>query len=239
MRLYGLIVCPNCHHYTPFYSGEGGQVYTLGSKIDNETNEIFQDKCEYCETSYDIHYEVKKGKLFSFYSDANYKTNQTRLTEGRCTEPFHLHPVSKEKGIKIDKEHWTIKEIYRKEYIDRDIDLRINHIGSEEYWYKVQNRQEEKWYIVRNSGTDNAIFTQDPPFIEENEKIYDITDSGFTLEELYQDNWGDFHTIEAYQILSGVEIWIYNEEGQVELNVLEDTLDEGLQKINELFSWTI
>lgn len=148
---------------------------------------------------------------------------------------FDKQPYKSGMNIKISGESYNIKRIFRTEWIEKDLDLRIELPRPDTYWYEAKDRNNTtKWIKVENVEGENVFVSDDGIVVLDlKEKVEEMTDSPQRIEMIFQSDWFGGREIEAFQYINGVRILVLNHKKQVEMDIFQDTLEEAMAKVEE------
>lgn len=107
------------------------------------------------------------------------------------------------------------------------------HVGD---WYELNLLETESETEDEAYEEHNAILTIEAPFLKENERKYEVTDSLFQTAFLFEKALTHNLYIKAYQYISGVRFFVLNKEGELELDLFGNSAEELLDLVQEQLS---
>lgn len=107
----------------------------------------------------------------------------------------------------------------------------LKRVTGVDEWYEFQKEDE-----TENEIEHNAILTIEPPFLKENEQKFDVSDSYFRTEFLFEQTLTANLTIKAYQYLAGVRFFVVNTEEELELDLFGESTEQLLDLLQEQLS---
>lgn len=262
MNILGQINCPNCNVETRFLiEDETEELLLIGDKVEgNIEDEIM---CEYCYKQVKVYGIEKDGLLAKFLNESektkfdlgnlqinkvvkgkgleDEKNKKIKQFDRNITIDFETMPLKLNDKIQIEKKNWEVIDSYKKEYISKDSEERIENSYSDEYWFQIKNGEETKWLIVLQIEKNNAFITQSRPIFNDKEQLFNINDIEITDNIIMEKQLNENFMLEVYQKLSGINVILYtlNENGEksdVEYDSYGETFEEAVKEIEELYS---
>lgn len=248
--LYADYECPNClkEEKLMYELNDGTDIIIFpGQPLSNEIDIL--NKCEFCDIKSDVRVKVKNGIFLGFcckekeekftgFENTNdlfekWKKEKTIRTD-KIFE-FEKQPFKKGKKIKFGEIDLNILKVFRVEWIEKDLDKRIENPRPDVYWYEVVDKENiKRWLKVENVDGENTFLSEVGLVIrDEKEIIEDITENPEKIKEIYQTDWFGNRKIEAYQYINGVRILVFNYKNQTEMDIFEDTFEEALYRVEE------
>lgn len=106
----------------------------------------------------------------------------------------------------------------------------LKKVEYESDWYEFDKNTE------KIEEKTNGVLMIDPPFLKENDVSYDITDTLSKTTLLFEKMITDNYYMRSYQYISGIRTYVFNKEGELEVDIFGETMDETLEQIEEFFS---
>lgn len=265
MIFFGNITCEHCEKETRMLidtQRNGNEFYLLGQTIEQPMEEIEgQVECDLCFQTNKVYVHIKEGIVSAFLTereeekikDGTMEVKKAELNIGmkreqeRNLNQFHNHltidfkkqPFVRGKVLEINKQKWEVKEIYKRESIEKDLIKRQLNYFEDEYWYKVENtdNKETKWFIVTDVDGENAVLKSEQPTLKINETYHDVTDSLDRTELIFENKVGDYYICKMYQYISGVRLVVTEENtNEIVYDIFADTFDEAVEIFDEEFA---
>lgn len=163
------------------------------------------------------------------------KTKNLKQFHTTMTIKFKKQPFVKEQIVTIEDENWIVESIYKKESIEKDLTIRMLDPFHDQYWYEIVNvsNNERRWLVVTDTKENNAVVMQETPALKQNEIIHDISDSTFKDELFYEEEISEYYKIKSYKTVSGIRVFLLNDENEVEIDAYGNDLDEAMALIKE------
>lgn len=215
--------------------------------------------CDYCQELITLHAVSVEGVLSSFLNQvefSSYETGETTVSKAGAslgmdiernrelkqfhtsfTSDFALHPLAEGTRVTAEEMTWEIERIHFKENSERDTIKRSLSVIRDEYCYEVIGENgERKWLVVTDTELNNALLMQEAPALKDYEQLHDVTDTLFRSEKVYENTLSENFYAEGYGYLTGVRLFVRNAEGDIELDIFEDTIDAALAQVEEVFA---
>jgi hypothetical protein len=260
--LYGELTCPSCALKTRFaetFQIAGAPDFLmLGSKIESINTATLTSEeavqCDYCEAYFHVYTRVSEGIVSDFAADASLLTSKSvkensgllfekekklRQFNETWSTPWSQHPKLTGETFKVRQKKWTITAAYKKENIEKDTIVRSSIETGDVYFYEVSDGKVKKWISVTTGDKDNAKLTIEPPVVKEHEMLHEIVDELGRSEIIFEREAGENMTLTGIKMLSGVSLLLHSKDEngmqELEANLFGETLDEVLEKFEDLY----
>lgn len=233
-------------------------LYLIGDEYPIQHQESWEkttSQCDYCGKDNDIYVLIKENHVVDFlnvtqmndYLNGQYvinlkkkeemiqkEINQTSdVFDVYLTLDYSLHPVLEGETFTLQGNVWNVKEVWKREFVEKDEEIRVNTDIKEGYHYLLERNGAHKWLMVTHGEKRNARFTVESPKREESEKWYQVFNDLQKTEEIYRMKMSEELTLFAYQQISGIHGQVYYMDQQLVYDVLEDSLDKVFEQVDE------
>ncbi|MGF7534876.1 hypothetical protein AAGG74_14495 [Bacillus mexicanus] len=248
--LYGDYICPKCYKEEKIMhelDDSNNVIIFPGQPLSKGLN--ISVECEFCNYLSDVIIKVENGVFLGFCEqkkaekfiginntkDLLEKWKAEKTISIEKTLDFNNQPFKKGKEITFGNTKLKILKVFRIEWIEKDIDQRIENPRPDVYWYEVIGKEgKKKWLKVENIDGENTFLSDSGLVIrDEKEIIEDITDNPEGINQVYKTEWFGNRTIEAYQYNNGIRILVFNYKDQTEMDIFEDTFEEAMKRVEE------
>jgi hypothetical protein len=211
----------------------------------------FNYRCEMCGQEDRVFVFVKKGAFVGFINmdqkdeAANWsipsKEEVLKKWAGEKSIVFNSSVDFKEQPFEVGQEvtmgaeEFTIKKVYRMEWVEKDIDKRVEFPRPETYWYEVSTTNGRILWMKVESWDENNVFVSESGIVvsDTNDVIEDISDNPEKVKMVYESEWFGGREIQAYQYINGIRILVTNYKKQIEMDIFEDTFDGAMNIVEE------
>lgn len=250
--LYADFTCPNCHNEDKLMQeiNDGKKHMIFPGDVFLE-EKLFDAECDYCEEKCKVHLKVANNQFVGFANennlrDVNFKKAPTKdevflkWKNEKTFSPtekfdFKTQPFNPGEVLTLSGESFAIERVYRTEWIEKDIDMRLEHPRPDIYWYELKNTLGlKRWLKVENIEGDNVSISNNGIVImDQEDAVEDITSDPTKIRLIYKDDWFGGRKIEAYQYINGVRIIVTDHKKRTEMDIFEDTFEEAMNVMEE------
>lgn len=246
--LYGDFICPNCNNEQKLMKEINDGIDKLvfpGEKLVNNHN--LKTECEYCDAYVPVFAITEETKFVGFLNenqiksgsqpkipDTNSVLNKWKLEKTFTSEgtfEFKEQPFLLNQTLELGGQSFSINKIFRTEWVEKDIDIRIEHPRPDVYWYELQSKTGlVRWLKVENvEGNNTYLSDHGIVVMDEKDVVVEITTMPSKIKSVYKTDWFGGRVLEAFQYTSGTRILVTNYKKQVEIDVFEETFEEAMQ----------
>lgn len=250
--LYADYNCPNCKN-------EGKVMHELADGVNkiifpgeaHSKEQSITVECEFCNEKTEAYIKVAANKFVGIKNKReleNSAFNTAPETEEvfnkwkkeKSISPleridFNKQPYSLGEKLTFANENFVVEKVYRTEWIEKDIDRRIELPRPDIYWYELSyNSGKKKWMKVENVKGDNVTFSDmGIVILDQSDAVENISSLPSKVKKIYQSEMFGGREIEAYQYINGVRIIVVNHKNEIEMDVFEDTFEEAMHTVEE------
>lgn len=250
--LYGDYLCPVCNKVEKMLHEElDGKIKMVfpGEAFSNE--KTITAECGYCNEKSKALVKVKDGRFIGFLNEEQKEKdvpNEIPETKDifnkwrneKTFSPFERvnfknQPFKVGEEVKFANSCFLVQKIYRTEWIEKDLDIRLELPRPDTYWYEIKDQNHNtKWLKVENVEEENIYLSDNGIIIQDNsEVVEEITDNPTKIKKIYSTEWFGGREIEVFQYVNGTRILVYNHKKQIEMDVFEDTFEEAMGTVED------
>ncbi|WP_394555639.1 hypothetical protein C1N61_30075 (plasmid) [Priestia aryabhattai] len=250
--LYADFICPVCQNEDKqMHEIKDGKKKMLFPGDAFLEERVFEAECGYCDGKSKVHLKVTNNK-FAGFANENELTNSKYKNDpdkGEVFEKwkgektfspserfdFKKQPFKPNTDITLNNEKFSIEKVYQTEWVEKDVDIRLDHPRPDIYWYELRTQSGlKRWLKVENVEGDN-VFLSDKGIVvmDKEDMVEDITHNPTKIKVIYKDNWFGGREIEAYQYVNGVRIIVLDHKKRTEMDIFEDTFEEAMEAVEE------
>lgn len=249
--LYADFTCPECKK-------EGRLLHEIKDENDllvfpGETLSLeksFTVECEFCNVNSEAFIKVAQNKFIGIANKSELDKEEFKnipktedifekwKKEKRLSPfsriDFNKQPFQVNEKVMLSNQTFYVKKIFRTEWVEKDLDIRLELPRPDTYWYELLDRYNKtSWLKVENVEDENIFLSNEGIIVSDNKDIVEeITDNPTSIKRTFESDWFGGRNIEAYQYINGVRILVSNHKNQVEMDIFEDTF-EGAMAIVE------
>ncbi|WP_088362793.1 hypothetical protein [Bacillus cereus] len=250
--LYGDYECRKCNkEQKVMHEINDGNDHLVMPGDKAEVTKEFEYKCEMCGQEDSVFVLIKEESFVGFINvdqkdeavNWNIPSKEEVLKKwaGEKSNVFNSSVDFKEQPFEIGQEvtmgteEFTIKKVYRMEWVEKDMDKRLEFPRPETYWYEVSTSNGRILWMKVESWDENNVFVSESGIVvsDKNEVIEDISDNPEKVKLVYESEWFGGREIEAYQYINGIRILVTNYKKQIEMDIFEDTFESAMNMIEE------
>ena len=249
--LYADYNCPGCGATDKLMyevEDEKDKVVLAGQMFTKETR--FINECAFCKEFTDVIAAVREKTFLGFLnSSENKKVKEMSIPKtdeilGKWkrekifaptlevefgTQPFPIGEV-----LDVGTHRLRIKKVFRAEWVEKDMELRLENPIPDAYWYEVVDQDNKKrWMKVENTEGDNVTFNESGIVLSNEKEIIEEMSVSEPIEQIFKMEWFGGRNIEAYQYKNGVRLIVIDYKNTIEMDLFNDTLEEVMQALED------
>jgi hypothetical protein len=206
-------------------------------------------ECEYCNKKSDVCIHINQNKFIGFSNRMEQNSDgiipdtqeifQKWKKEGTFTPvkaiDFNTQPFKVGKTVDLNGKQMVVNKVFRTEWTEKDLDIRIEHPRPDAYWYEVKDENNKiKWLKVENVVGENIFLSEDGIIVLDNsESIEELSDNPSKIKNIFKSDCFGGRKIEAYQYVNGVRAIVVNHKEQIEMDIFEDTFEDAMAVVEE------
>lgn len=268
MSYYGNIHCENCGKETRFLIEKEKKIHTIMDETSLANGEVIGTyECDFCINENTVKI-IQKNGIIEGFSNGNGKENRTNImVEQEAEKMYELfettyenHPMKCGETIEINQNKYTIKNIFIKENVEMDTQIRNEEDIQEQIVYVLENEEKEMKYAaitdleqkylyydkekIENDTDDfivdlayepeyNGVLADFLPLGVDKEELIEITNERYEKTVEYEGKMGDSY-VKIEHALKGYRGYIYDKLGILLFDIYKENFDQVMSEIDDL-----